>query len=73
MNMPAAPKQAPFNDVGKGCDPEATVVSLRESEARFRALTELSSDRYWEQDENLRFVYLSEGFFRKSGVRPEKD
>ncbi|HEX5767413.1 MAG TPA: PAS domain-containing protein, partial [Burkholderiales bacterium] len=33
--------------------------ALRESEARFRALTELSSDWYWEQDENLRFTYLS--------------
>jgi len=32
---------------------------LRESEARFRTLTELSSDWYWEQDENLRFTYLS--------------
>jgi PAS domain S-box-containing protein len=33
--------------------------ALRESEARFRALTELSSDWYWEQDESLRFTYLS--------------
>src|SRR5262245_55358403 len=33
--------------------------ALRASEARFRALTELSSDWYWEQDENLRFTYLS--------------
>jgi len=33
--------------------------ALRKSEARFRALTELSSDWYWEQDENLRFTYLS--------------
>jgi PAS domain S-box-containing protein len=33
--------------------------ALRKSEARFRALTELSSDWYWEQDENLRFSYLS--------------
>jgi PAS domain S-box-containing protein len=32
---------------------------LRQSEARFRALTELSSDWYWRQDENLRFTYLS--------------
>jgi PAS domain S-box-containing protein len=32
---------------------------LRESEARFRALTALSSDWYWEQDEDLRFTYLS--------------
>ncbi len=33
--------------------------ALRESEARFRSLTELSSDWYWRQDENLRFTYLS--------------
>jgi PAS domain S-box-containing protein len=33
--------------------------ALRASEARFRGLTELSSDWYWEQDENLRFTYLS--------------
>ncbi|HEX5767313.1 MAG TPA: PAS domain-containing protein, partial [Burkholderiales bacterium] len=32
---------------------------LRDSEARFRALTQLSSDWYWQQDENLRFTYLS--------------
>ncbi|WP_198674933.1 EAL and GGDEF domain-containing protein [Rhodoferax ferrireducens] len=30
--------------------------SLRDSEARFRALTELSSDWYWEQDEQFRFI-----------------
>ena len=29
---------------------------LRESEARFRALTELSSDWYWEQDAEFRFT-----------------
>ncbi|HSI60054.1 MAG TPA: PAS domain-containing protein [Ideonella sp.] len=33
--------------------------ALRESEARFRSLTELSSDWYWRQDQNLRFSYLS--------------
>ena len=33
---------------------------LRESEARFRSLTELSSDWYWRQDENLRFTYMSD-------------
>jgi diguanylate cyclase (GGDEF)-like protein/PAS domain S-box-containing protein len=32
--------------------------SLRESEARFRGLVELSSDWYWEQDEALRFTRL---------------
>jgi len=29
---------------------------MRESEERFRSLTELSSDWYWEQDENFRFI-----------------
>jgi diguanylate cyclase (GGDEF)-like protein/PAS domain S-box-containing protein len=32
--------------------------ATRASEARFRSLTELSSDWYWEQDENFRFVRL---------------
>jgi diguanylate cyclase (GGDEF)-like protein/PAS domain S-box-containing protein len=31
---------------------------LRESEARFRSLTELSSDWYWEQDRDFRFTKL---------------
>lgn len=31
---------------------------LRESEARFRSLTELSSDWYWEQDAEFRFTRL---------------
>ncbi len=33
-------------------------AQLRESEARFRALTELSSDWYWEQDTEYRFTRL---------------
>jgi len=33
-------------------------TQLRESEARFRALTELSSDWYWEQDAEYRFTRL---------------
>jgi diguanylate cyclase (GGDEF)-like protein/PAS domain S-box-containing protein len=32
---------------------------LRESEERFRSLTELSSDLYWEQDEQFRFTSMS--------------
>jgi diguanylate cyclase (GGDEF)-like protein/PAS domain S-box-containing protein len=31
---------------------------LRENEARFRALTSLSSDWYWEQDEDFRFIQV---------------
>jgi PAS domain S-box-containing protein len=35
--------------------------ALRESEARFRSLTEMSSDWYWEQDEQFRFTSVSAG------------
>ena len=34
---------------------------LRSSEARFRALTELTSDWYWEQDAQLRFIHIGDG------------
>ncbi len=37
-------------------------AGLVESEARFRSLTSLSADWYWEQDESLRFTLLSPGF-----------
>jgi diguanylate cyclase (GGDEF)-like protein/PAS domain S-box-containing protein len=33
--------------------------SARDSEARFRSLTELSSDWYWEQDEDMRFIEVT--------------
>ena len=36
-------------------------AATRQSEARFRSLTELSSDWYWEQDEELRFTMMSGG------------
>jgi diguanylate cyclase (GGDEF)-like protein/PAS domain S-box-containing protein len=45
-------------------------AALRQSEARFRSLTELSSDWYWEQDENYRLTYVSAGFARRAGVDP---
>jgi nitrogen fixation negative regulator NifL len=41
---------------------------LRQSEARFRDLAELSSDWYWEQDEHFRFTEMSVGVSSKSGV-----
>ncbi|HEX3125479.1 MAG TPA: PAS domain S-box protein, partial [Rhodanobacteraceae bacterium] len=34
-------------------------AELRESEARYRSLTELASDWYWEQDENGKFSKVS--------------
>src|SRR5207248_4278645 len=36
----------------------AAMSSLRESEGRFRQLTELIADAYWEQDEQYRFVAI---------------
>jgi PAS domain S-box-containing protein len=38
---------------------KAAEQALRQSEARFRSLTMLSSDWYWEQDEHLRFTHFS--------------
>jgi diguanylate cyclase (GGDEF)-like protein/PAS domain S-box-containing protein len=41
---------------------------LRESEARFRSLTSLSSDWYWEQDEEYRFVDMTLEIDTRTGV-----
>jgi len=44
-------------------------AELRDSEARFRRLTELSSDWYWEQDENGHFTKISGPVFEMLGIR----
>jgi diguanylate cyclase (GGDEF)-like protein/PAS domain S-box-containing protein len=44
---------------------------VRESEERFRRLTELSSDWYWEQDENYRFRMVSPNIARKMKRTPD--
>jgi PAS domain S-box-containing protein len=44
---------------------------LRASEARFRRLTELSSDWYWEQDENGHFIRIFGPVFDMLGVQPD--
>ena len=51
-------------------DQKRAELATRDSEARFRALTTLSSDWYWEMDEELRFTYVSEGIRRVRGVEP---
>ncbi len=43
--------------------------ALRESEARFRSLTELSTDMYWEQDEQFRFTSMSGTGSRRVNVK----
>lgn len=45
--------------------------ALRLYEERLKALLELSSEWYWEQDEHYRFTRIT-GAARKSGVRPER-
>ncbi|HUP31273.1 MAG TPA: EAL domain-containing protein [Usitatibacter sp.] len=45
-------------------------AATRQSEERFRGLTELSSDWYWEQDEDLRFTLMSGGVRDSLRVEP---
>ncbi len=44
-------------------------AELRESEARYRSLTELASDWYWEQDEDGKFTKVSGPVLEMLGVR----
>jgi diguanylate cyclase (GGDEF)-like protein/PAS domain S-box-containing protein len=46
----------------------ATEAALRSSEGRFRDLLSLSSDWYWEQDRELRFVRTSGGVSERIGL-----
>ena len=45
--------------------------AMRESETRFRTLTELTSDWYWEQDAELRFVSTSGTSDERGGITPQ--
>ena len=44
-------------------------AELRESEARYRSLTELASDWYWEQDENMAFTKVSGPVLEMLGIQ----
>jgi len=44
-------------------------AELRESEARYRSLTELASDWYWEQDENMHFTKVSGPVLEMLGIQ----
>ncbi len=46
-------------------------AELRESEARYRSLTELASDWYWEQDENMNFTKVSGPVLEMLGIQVE--
>jgi PAS domain S-box-containing protein len=59
------------NQIGQLMARRQAEEAMRESEARFRSLTELSSDWYWEQDEELRFTVLSRGVTATIAMPPE--
>ena len=46
-------------------------AELRESEARFKSLTELSSDWYWEQDPQGKFTKVSGPVFEMLGIEAD--
>ncbi len=48
---------------------ETALAEAREAGDRFRELVELSTDWYWEQDEQLRFTVMSGGVVNKGGFR----
>ena len=58
-----------FTDV---TDYLAAQEALRASEARWRSLTQLSSNWYWEQDADLRFVRLEGAYQRDLGASEEE-
>ena len=63
---------AGYRGVGRNItERKRTKRSLREIAERFRSLTELSSDWYWEMDASLRFTYVSEGIRKVRGIGPE--
>lgn len=47
------------SQIGQFVQRKQAETALRESEARFRSLTQLSSDRYWEQDQMYRFTSMT--------------
>jgi len=63
-------KLADFNRVLEATVAERT-AELRESEARYRSLTELASDWYWEQDESGYFTKVSGPVLDMLGLQVE--
>jgi PAS domain S-box-containing protein len=50
---------------------ERAHARLAESEARYRALTSVSSDWYWESDAAGRYAFLSDGVMQLTGLAPD--
>ncbi|MBV8032091.1 MAG: PAS domain S-box protein [Betaproteobacteria bacterium] len=56
-----------FDDI---TDTKNAETALRDSEERFRSLTQLSSDWYWEQDEEFRLRFMSVRMAERTGLAP---
>ncbi len=69
--LPGALARAGFA-TDAGGDPAPAHQSLRESEERFRRLTQLSSDWYWEQDAEMRFVNTGGDAEGRGGITAEQ-
>nr|WP_315469700.1 response regulator [uncultured Undibacterium sp.] len=52
---------------------EERTVQLRQSEARFKSFTKLSSDWYWEQDANGNYISAEGPVFEMLGIRSISD
>ena len=50
---------------------DASAAALRENERRFRDFAAAASDWYWEQDENLRFTFMSAQNTKFTGMPPD--
>jgi PAS domain S-box-containing protein len=53
-----------------GAASRAAHARMRESEARFRSLTEMSADWYWEMNEQLQFTAISGRVEATTGISP---
>ncbi|WP_209426515.1 PAS domain S-box protein [Pararhodobacter sp. SW119] len=47
---------------------EQALAARQEAEQRFADIADVSDSWFWEQDENLRFTYISSGFERATGM-----
>jgi diguanylate cyclase (GGDEF)-like protein/PAS domain S-box-containing protein len=60
------------SQLGQFIERKQTERALMESEERFRVLTNLSTDWYWEQDRDLRYTLVSDGLLHLHSFHPSE-